>query len=52
MFRVFVVVAVAAVPVIALGALAGPVWGAIAIGAELVAATWILWRRLRGGKSA
>lgn len=45
MFRVVVVVVVAAIPVIALGAIAGPEWGLIALGVELGIAIGILLRR-------
>ena len=44
-FRVLVIVVVAAIPVIALGALAGPEWGLIALGLELGVAVGMLLRR-------
>lgn len=47
MFRVLVVVAVAAVPVVALALLAGPIWGLVALGLESGVAIGLAWRALR-----
>ena len=47
MFRIVVIVGIAAIPVIALGALAGPAWGMAALAIEVVVAAWVIWRRLR-----
>jgi hypothetical protein len=47
MFRVVVIVGIAAIPVIALGVLAGPAWGVAALVLELAAGVWMLWRRAR-----
>ena len=45
MFRVVVIVVIAAIPVIALGAIAGPEWGLIALALELGVAIAMLVRR-------
>ncbi len=47
MFRVLVAVVVAAVPVIALALLVGPVFGLIVLGVELGVGVGVLWRALR-----
>ena len=44
MFRIVVIVGIAALPVIALGLIAGPVWAAVALGLELGFAAVLLWR--------
>lgn len=46
MFRVLVIVVLAALPVIALGLIAGPVAAVVALGLELVVAA-LVWRRAR-----
>ena len=48
MFRVVIVVAVAALPVIVVGLLAEPIYAAILLGLELIAGIVVLWRGLRG----
>jgi len=45
MFRVVVIVVIAAIPVIALGAIAGPEWGLVALGLELAIGVALLVRR-------
>lgn len=50
MFRVVLIVGVAAAPVIALGLIAGPEWGAILLAAELVVAVGLMWRTMRGSE--
>jgi hypothetical protein len=47
MFRLVVIVGIAAIPVIALGALAGPTWGAVVLAVEVLAGMWLLCRRAR-----
>ena len=48
MFRVLVVVVVAAVPVVAAALLVGPVLGLVVLGVELGVGMGLLWRALRG----
>ena len=48
MFRVVVVVAVAAAPLIALGLIGGPAWAIGGLVVEAVAGLWLLRRRRRG----
>jgi hypothetical protein len=50
MFRVVVIVGLAAVPVIALGLIAGPVWGAVVLAIELGIGIGLLWRGIRGSE--
>ncbi len=50
MFRVVVVVGVALLPVIVLGLIAGPAWGAILLGVEIGVAIGALWRTTRGSE--
>ena len=50
MFRVLVVVLVAALPVIATALLAGPVAGLTVLGVELGVGVGLLWRALRAGR--
>jgi hypothetical protein len=50
MFRVVVIVGLAAVPVIALGLLLGPVWGLVALGVELGIGIGLIWRSSRGSE--
>lgn len=50
MFRVVVVVALAALPVIALGLLTEPGYAAILLAIEVLAGLWLLWRSLRGSE--
>jgi hypothetical protein len=50
MFRVVVVVGIALLPVIALGLIAGPAWGAILLGVEIGIAIGVLWRTTRGSE--
>jgi hypothetical protein len=45
MFRVVVAVAVAAVPLIALGLIGGPAWAIGGLAVEAVAGVWLLRRR-------
>ena len=47
MFRVLVVVVVAAVPVVAAALLVEPVLGLVVLGVELGVAVGLLWRALR-----
>ena len=47
MFRVLVVVVVAAVPVIAAALVVGPVAGLVVLGVELGLGVGLLWRALR-----
>ena len=47
MFRVLVVVVVAAVPVVLAALLVGPVLGLVVLGVELGVGIWWLWRALR-----
>jgi hypothetical protein len=47
MFRVVIVVAVAALPVIVVGLLAEPIYAAILLGLELIAGIVVLWQGLR-----
>jgi hypothetical protein len=46
MFRVFVIVLLAALPVIVLGLIAGPLAAVVLLGLELVVAA-LVWRRTR-----
>ncbi len=48
MFRVVVIVGFAAAPVIALGLIAGPEWGAIMLAVEVGMGIGLMWRALRG----
>jgi hypothetical protein len=48
MFRVVVLVGLAAVPVIVLGLAVSPAAGAILLGVEILAAAWFAWSRSRG----
>lgn len=50
MFRVVVIVGIAAIPVIALGLIAGPAWGAVALGVELGIGIGLIWRGARGSE--
>ena len=50
MFRVVVIVGLAAVPVIVLGAAIGPAAGAIALGVELGIGIGLIWRSTRGAE--
>lgn len=50
MFRVVVIVGLAAVPVIALGLIAGPAWGAVVLAIELGIGIGLLWRGIRGSE--
>jgi len=50
MFRVVVIVAIAAVPVVALGLIAGPEWGAIVLGVEVGIGIGLIWRGARGSE--
>jgi hypothetical protein len=50
MFRVVVVVAAAAVPVIAVALLTEPEFGAILLALEIAAGVWLLWRTTRGAE--
>jgi Ca2+/H+ antiporter len=47
MFRVVIVVAVAALPVILVGLVAEPIYAAILLGLELIAGIVVLWQGLR-----
>jgi len=51
MFRLVVLVGLAAVPVVALGLLAGATWALVAIVIELVVATVLLRRRSRAARA-
>ena len=44
MFRFVVVVGIAALPVIVLGLIGGPVWGLVALGVELGIGIGLIWR--------
>ena len=48
MFRVVVIVGIAAAPVIAIGLIAGPGWGAITLAVEVAIGLALVWRGLRG----
>ena len=48
MFRLVVIIGVAAVPVIAIGLLAGPGWGAAVLGVELGIGIGLIWQGSRG----
>jgi GABA permease len=48
MFRLVVIIGVAAVPVIAVGLLAGPGWGAAVLGVELGIGIGLIWQGSRG----
>jgi len=48
MFRVVVIVGIAAAPVVALGLIAGPEWGAILLAIELGIGIGLAWRSFRG----
>jgi hypothetical protein len=48
MFRLVVIIGMAAVPVIVVGLLAGPGWGAAALGIELGIGIGMIWRGSRG----
>jgi hypothetical protein len=50
MFRVVVVVGLAAIPVVVLGLAIGPEWGAIALGVELGIGLGLIWRATRGSE--
>jgi Ca2+/H+ antiporter len=51
MFRVVIVVAVAALPVILVGLVAEPIYAAILLGLELIAGIVFLWRGLRNPRA-
>jgi GABA permease len=48
MFRLVVIIGLAAVPVIVIGLLAGPEWGAVVLGVELGIGLGLIWRGSRG----
>ncbi len=48
MFRLVVIIGLAAVPVIAVGLAAGPEWGAVVLGVELGIGIGLIWRGSRG----
>ena len=48
MFRLVVMIGLAAVPVIVIGLAAGPEWGAIVLGVELGIGLGLIWRGSRG----
>jgi hypothetical protein len=48
MFRLVVIIGVAAVPVIVVGLLAGPAWGAVVLGVELGIGVGLIWQGSRG----
>ncbi len=48
MFRLVVIIGVAAVPVIVIGLAAGPAWGAVVLGVELGIGLGMVWRGSRG----
>jgi hypothetical protein len=48
MFRLVVIVGLAALPVIVLGLAAGPEWGLVALGVELGIGIGLIWRGSRG----
>jgi hypothetical protein len=48
MFRLVVIVGLAALPVIVLGLAAGPAWGLVALGIELGIGIGLIWRGSRG----
>ncbi len=50
MFRVVVIVGIAAIPVIVLGLAAGPEWGAVVLGIELGIGIGLIWRGARGAE--
>jgi hypothetical protein len=50
MFRIVVIVGLAAIPVIVLGLAVSATVGAILLGAELLVAAWLLWDRSRGAE--
>lgn len=50
MFRVVVIVGLAALPVIVFGLAIGPLAGAILLALEVAAGGWYLWRRSRGSE--
>lgn len=50
MFRVVVIIGVAALPVIIVGLAVGPLAGAILLAIELAAGVWLLWSRSRGAE--
>jgi hypothetical protein len=47
-FRLVVIVGIAALPVIVLGAAAGPAWGLVVLGIELGVGVGMIWRGSRG----
>jgi hypothetical protein len=48
MFRLVVIIGLAAVPVIALGLIAGPAWGLVVLGIELGVGIGLIWQSSRG----
>jgi hypothetical protein len=48
MFRLVVIIGLAAVPVIVVGLVAGPEWGAVVLGVELGIGLGLIWRGSRG----
>lgn len=50
MFRVVVIVVLAALPVIVVGLLTEPGYAAILLGIEVLAGLWLLWRGFRGSE--
>jgi GABA permease len=48
MFRVVVIVGIAAAPVVAVGLIAGPEWGALLLALEVGIGIGVLWRSSRG----
>jgi GABA permease len=48
MFRVVVIVGIAAAPIIAVGLIAGPEWGALLLALEVGIGIGVLWRSSRG----
>jgi hypothetical protein len=48
MFRLVVIIGIAALPIIILGLAIGPEWGAIALGVEVVLLLGFLWSQSRG----
>ena len=47
MFRVVLIVGIAAAPVIALALIFGPEWGAILLAIEIGVVIWLAWQSLR-----